>query len=265
MAYRFILFWMLLAPQWVMAQGDKVTIETKVADTSSTNTTPPNYNDLYYWSAHPLKKDMADSVFSFIKNEKQDSSVDVFYIHPTTFTKDYNGEWNANLANEALNKQTDVRPVLFQASAFNGSCKVYAPRYRQAHLKAFFMAQSPKAKEAFEMAYDDIKSAFDFYLQHYNNNRPIVIAAHSQGAKHAIRLLQDYFENKPLAQQLVCAYVVGWKISKDDFKAISFCSLPQQTGCVVGWRSYRDGQTDLMVLNEDDNSYCIKIIVSKVY
>ncbi len=81
---------------------------------------------------------------------------------------------------------------------FNGSCRVFAPRYRQAHLKAFFMRSSNKSVEAFDTAYSDLKSAFEFYLLHYNKGRPIIIASHSQGTLHAIRLMKDFFANKPL-------------------------------------------------------------------
>ncbi len=217
----------------------------------------PDYSDLYFWAAHPLKKDPADSIPSFLKSEKKDSAVDVFYIHPTTFTKDLTAGWNANLNNKELNDQTDTRPILFQASIFNGSCKVYAPRYRQAHLKAFFMTRSPQSQDAFDIAYSDVKAAFEYYLAHYNHDRPIVIAAHSQGSLHAIRLLKEFFDNKPLQKQLVCAYVVGWQIKKDDFNAIPLGTTPTQTGCVVGWRSYRNGKSDKMIQNENENSLCV--------
>ena len=36
-----------------------------------------------------------------------------------------------------INKKTDEKPILYQASAFN-EFPVYAPRYRQAHIRAYF-------------------------------------------------------------------------------------------------------------------------------
>lgn len=223
----------------------------------------PDYSDIKYWAAHPLKKDMADSIPSFLKNEKRDSLVDVFFLHPTTFTKDLMGDWNANIHDEKLNEQTDLRPILFQASIFNGSGKVYAPRYRQANLKAFFMQNNPKAKEALDIAYEDIKTAFEYYLSHYNNGRPIIIASHSQGSKHAIRLLKDFFDGKPLQKQLVCAYIVGWNVNKDDFTSIPFGNSPKQTGCVVSWRSYKKGAEDNMTKEPGENILCVNPITWK--
>ncbi len=74
-----------------------------------TTRSEPDYSNLYYWAAHPLKKDMADSIPSFLKNEKRDSAVDVFYIHPTTFTKNLTSGWNADINNKELNDQTHLR------------------------------------------------------------------------------------------------------------------------------------------------------------
>jgi hypothetical protein len=43
-----------------------------------------------------------------------------------------------------------------------------------------------------------VKTAFLYYLQHYNNGRPIIIASHSQGATHGKRLLKEFFDGKEL-------------------------------------------------------------------
>src|SRR5689334_8718437 len=47
----------------------------------------PDYSNLDYWAAHPWKHDLSDSIPLPLKNEIQDSVVDVFFLHPTTFTK----------------------------------------------------------------------------------------------------------------------------------------------------------------------------------
>jgi hypothetical protein len=43
---------------------------------------------------------------------------------------------------------------------------------------------------------------------------------------HAVRLLQEFFDGKPLQKQLVCAYIVGWQIKKDDFRNLKFGKSP---------------------------------------
>ncbi len=219
---------------------------------------PPDYSDLYYWAAHPGKWDYSDSIPSFLNDKTCDTNVDVFFLHPTTYIRDArNANMNADVDDSALNHQTDITTILYQASLFNGNCRVFAPRYRQAHLKAYFQITSEESKKAFDLAYGDLKTAFQYYLDHWNQGRPIIIAAHSQGSMHAVRLLKEFFDGKPLQKQLVCAYVPGWQIRKDDFKNLPFGNLPAQTGCVVGWRTYKKDKEDFLVKRENGNSLCI--------
>jgi hypothetical protein len=167
---------------------------------------------------------------------------------------------NADVNDSILNHLTDLRTILYQASVFNGSCRVFAPRYRQAHLKAYFQINSDQSKNAFDLAYEDLRTAFQYYLDHWNQGRPVIVAAHSQGSMHAVRLLQEFFDGKPLQKQLVCAYVVGWQIKKDDFKNLKFGNSPSQTGCILGWRSYKKDREDFLIKRENGNSLCVNPI-----
>ena len=161
-----------------------------------------DYGNVNMWAAHPWKKDNADSVSNILKNESRDSMVDVFFIHPTTYTDKIYIDWNASISNEELNKKTDESTILYQASVFNASCRIFAPRYRQAHIKAFYI-KDEESKKYFDTAYNDIRKAFVYYLENFNHGRPIIIASHSQGTLHAGRLLKEFFENKNLMNQLV--------------------------------------------------------------
>lgn len=201
----------------------------------------PDYTDLHYWAAHPWKNDPSDSVPRPLRSAfRQDSSVDVFFIHPTTLTSNDDQRWNADIDDAAINAKTDYSSILYQASVFNESCRVFAPRYRQAHIKAFFVPDSV-SKPYFDMAYEDIKAAFIHYLKYYNNGRPIIIAAHSQGTKHAGRLLKEFVENKTLQQQLVCAYIIGLPVPDNYFENLKPCEDPLSTGCIVSWRTFHTG------------------------
>jgi hypothetical protein len=171
------------------------------------------------------------------------------------YTKKITGEkLNAEIDDAYLNAKTDYSSILYQASVFNQHARIFAPRFREAHISAYFPADTPKAKQAFDLAYEDVRAAFDYYLKNFNNNRPIIIASHSQGTTHAIRLLKEYFENKPLQKKLVAAYVVGMVIPKDYFAALKFCEEPQQTGCLCGWRTFRKGYKPPYVETENGNA-----------
>jgi hypothetical protein len=212
----------------------------------------PDYSNLNYWAAHPWKKDPSDSVpKSLRKSFQPDSSVDVFFIYPTSLTAKTDDRWNAEIDDAKINYKTDYSSILYQASVFNESCRVFSPRYRQAHLKAFFIADSVSEKY-FDTAYEDVKNAFEYYLAHFNNGRPIIIASHSQGTKHAARLLKEYFEGKALQKKLVCAYIIGLPVPENYFSVLPPCKDSTSTGCFVSWRTYKRGYTEPLFVAKEN-------------
>ncbi len=218
----------------------------------------PNYQDLNYWAAHPWKKDLSDSIPEALRYSFQyDSLADVFFVHPTTLTSLKDDRWNADIDDAEINAKTDYSPILYQASVFNEKTRVFAPRYRQAHIKSFYK-KGVEADQALELAYTDVKTAFLFYLQNYNNGRPIIIASHSQGTKHTTRLLKEFFENKPLQKQLVCAYLLGLSVPVDYFTDINTCADPTATGCIISWRIFKSGSIEPeFIANENYNSIVV--------
>ncbi len=211
----------------------------------------PDYQQLDYWAAHPWKHDPSDSVPAPLRNEKQDSIADVFFLHPTTFTKKkYKHIANAYIDEHYINAKTDYSSILYQASVFNQSCRVFAPRYRQAHIQNFYTNDTIAAKKAFDLAYQDIRNSFLYYLQHWNKGRPVIIAGHSQGALMAERLLKEFFEEKELQNKLVAAYIIGWPVPPGYFSSLPMCRDSFQTGCVVSWRTFRKGYVPPYLKNE---------------
>lgn len=217
----------------------------------------PDYSNLNYWAAHPWKKDLSDSIPQPLLNEPKDSLVDVFFIHPTTLTsKKLRGKtWNADINDAAINAKTDYSSILYQASVFNGKCRVFAPRYRQAHLYSFFTKDKEQGKMALRIAYEDVKNAFEYYLKYYNNGRPVIIAGHSQGTLHAQLLLKNYFDGTALSNQLVCAYIPGLVIAKKEFVFLQPCYDSTTTGCFAGWRTYRRKYIPTYIKEETSGSW----------
>ena len=205
---------------------------------------PVNYSQSENWAALPNKKDQADRTpHPDLLDLQKDAKVDVFFLHPTTYTRNRgNTSWNGPVNDMELNQTTDDGTILNQASIFNGAGKIYAPRYRQAHIQAYYSKDAVSSKKAFELAYKDVKAAFEYYLKNYNNDRPIIIASHSQGTNHAETLLKEYFDGKPLQEKLVAAYLVGMPIEKDAFQNIKVCETPEEVGCFCSWRTFKYGK-----------------------
>ena len=164
----------------------------------------------------------------------------VFFIAPTTYLD--HDHWNAPLDDA----QANARLTLFgqsQASAFNGVGRVWAPRYRQATLGAFLAASDPRSRQAIDFAYRDVARAFDAFLAAIPQNEPVILAGHSQGSLHLLRLLRERIAGTPLASRIVAAYAVGWPISIDaDLPALGLpgCRTPDQAGCILSWQSFAD-------------------------
>ncbi len=208
---------------------------------------PPevDYTELKNWAALPQMKDAADFVpkKSNFQDLQASAKADVFFIYPTIYTYEPTNEyiWNGSVEDNYLNTATDSSTILNQATVFNGSCKVYAPRYRQAHYYAFVTSHKEDKDAALDLAYQDVKKAFEYYLARYNQGRPIVIAGHSQGTIHATRLLKDFFDEKPLLKQLVAAYIIGIATPKNTFNLIPPCKDAKSTGCFNAWTTFARG------------------------
>lgn len=209
----------------------------------------PDYTQARCWASLPTTEDPADGTPKRSTPENQaQADVDVFFIHPTTFRS--SEAWNASLDDSSINARTDNLPIRHQASIFNHSCRVFAPRYRQMTYPGFFSEDRASMAQAMEVAYQDVKAAFEHYMATQNDGRPLIIATHSQGTAHGIRLLRELFDGKPLQQQLVAAYLVGWPFPADTFASLPVCHEPSETGCVVGWCSWQQGH-----LSKDHDSF----------
>ena len=197
----------------------------------------PNYESLSSWAVHP--DDDPDVLASF-KNKEPKLDVDVFFIYPTLHSNKEDLSWNSDIYSIDTRNLVLQSSVQYQSSAWYSLGKLYVPYYRQAHLRIF----SPEfwengGKNAYELAYEDLRQAFLMFLKKYNNDRPIIIAGHSQGAGHAKRLLKEFFDGKPLQKKLIAAYLIGTRVMEDEFTNIKHMTNESETGGFVTWNSYR--------------------------
>ena len=192
----------------------------------------PDYANPDHWAALPDRQDLADAVPPGGTDQQADARVDVFFLHPTTYVT--SDGWNQPLEDDATNQSTDEAVMRGQASAFNACCRVFAPRYRQATLAAFF-DQNGHGPRALDLAYQDVVAAFRYFIDELNEGRPFILAGHSQGSRHADLLLAEQIVGNPVANRLVAAYPVGFEI--DGSNGLPVCTAPTQTGCQVTWNT----------------------------
>ena len=167
---------------------------------------------------------------------------DVFYIYPTLFTDRRSMDWNADIWSDDVRSEVLQIAVKYQASAWSKAANLYVPYYRQAHYRIFFEPFKDQGIEAWNIAFKDVKNAFQYYLENFNKGNPIIIASHSQGSMHAKELIKIFFDDKPLKNQLVAAYLVGTRILPNEFKTIQLMTRSDEFGGFVSWNSFKMGK-----------------------
>jgi len=202
--------------------------------TSQKTPSAPDYSVASSWAITPN---------TYPKNLKHwqtttDLKADVFYIYPTLNIEKKDPRWNMPINDKIQYDKIVNKAVYFQASAFINAGQLYVPIYRQAHLRSYNQYKNG-GKQALDLAYADVKKAFQYYLKNYNKGRPIIIASHSQGTTHAIKLLQEFFDAKPLQKQLIAAYIPGIAIKPSTFKQLKFMTKPYETGGFVTWNTFK--------------------------
>lgn len=178
----------------------------------------------------------------------------VFFVHPTSFLE--SSGWNAPLDDEESQRRASLF-VRHQASAFNGVGAVWAPKYRQAAFGAFLTGES-NARRALDFAYRDVLAAYEAFLRQAPSDKPIILAAHSQGSLHLLRLLEERIRGAPEAERLAVAYVIGWPVSETaDLPALPLaaCERPGQAACLVSWQSFAEPADPKQVTDAYDSSH----------
>lgn len=205
----------------------------------------PDYSAPGAWLAFPGRDGLERSASRATPAiAEAQAEADVFFIHPTTLKGSavLNAPYDVDQAAAPLTNAV----LLGQAGVFNACCRIYAPRYRQASLKGL------NDDAAVALAYTDVARAFRHFIASANAGRPFIVASHSQGTNHAIRLLQQEVLGTPLQARLVAAYLVGG-YAPADFGTLGLpvCDAPEQTGCVLSYNASQTGRNGARMLIDD--------------
>jgi hypothetical protein len=134
-----------------------------------------------------------------------------------------------------------------QLARFGSQCRIFAPLYRQATLTALRAATTGKPIAVDRaLGYNDVRDAWNHYLQQDNNGRGVVLIGHSQGSGVLTQLIRNEIDGKPVQSKIVSALLLGTNVSvpkgKDvggAFKNMALCKSATETGCVISYVSFR--------------------------
>jgi len=180
-------------------------------------------------------------------DEIREHQVDVFYVYPTIlFSKTPE---NMNTSDEELRKL--ARGVFTeQSGVFKNECNVYAPYYAQMSI-AVLSLTGPEYNQHFNLAYEQVKSAFLYYIKNENQGKPFFLAGHSQGSLMLLNLMKEMFDDKELKKQLIAAYIIGYSITADDLKNYPWLNIAQSdddTGVIITYNTQSPDATGSPVL-----------------
>ena len=194
-----------------------------------------DYSNIKNWA---FRSDVHD-VSMLLPNKypkKNDISydIDVFYVHPTTLFQ--STIWNADTSYFNNNKIIE-KCLENQASVFAGITNIYAPHYREMHIHSY--TDTVNGYKAFDIAYNDVLNAFKYFIKHINKGK-FIIASHSQGTNHTIRLIQDYIsKDTSLMNNLILSYLIGMNVHENELD-IPLCAKKTDLNCFLTWRSFNE-------------------------
>ncbi len=195
----------------------------------------PNYEDSSAWAQRPQD------------NKAFKDGIAVFFIHPTSY---YNGKmgWNADISEAKSLERLEKIIIPNHAIPYKAAGELWIPKYRQATLFSS-LSLGEDAKEALNLAYSDIETAFDNFIKARGENSPFILVGIGQGGLHGLRLIQTKIANSELEKSLVAAYLIDQAVSEHElpsdtpatnskFGNIEFCTTKDQTNCIISFNQF---------------------------
>lgn len=237
-----------------LASAERVTAQStnQPAAAGSSSAVSNDYNDGKTWLCRPGRQDAcavdltttvvaASGKMTVEKwSPKPDAPIDCFYVYPTVS--------NDPTPNSDMNAGPEELSVIrAQFARFGSVCRVYAPLYRQVTLTALRsgIAGKPMAVDRV-LGYKDVVDAWNYYLEHDNKGRGVVLIGHSQGSGVLTQLIRNEIDGKPVQSRIVSALLLGTSLAvpkgKDvggAFQHVPLCRSASQTGCVIAYASFR--------------------------
>ncbi|MEI8185441.1 MAG: DUF3089 domain-containing protein [Chlorobiaceae bacterium] len=167
--------------------------------------------------------------------------VDVFYIYPAAWIKTDKSDPDICELNNASMLEGTRNLYAWQASAFEPVGNIYAPYYRQADAGYIVsLHDNERLKCTDGIPAHDVIAAFDYYIRHFNNGRPFILAGHSEGTMVMLTLLPHIVRDPAVYKRMIAAYAIGYPVTQDymdNNPSLKFAEGPNDTGVIISFNT----------------------------
>jgi hypothetical protein len=170
----------------------------------------------------------------------QDAPFDCFYVYPTVLLS--GAAQMVDFSDAGIAIVND--PLQTQGARFSRICRMFAPLYRQVGLSG----GAPVMGADRALGLQDVRDAFKYYLENWNEGRKFVLIGHSQGTMMLTGMMQmdlDTAETADARARMISALLIGGAVNAPPgeavggtFQNIPLCTTQGQAGCVIAYVSY---------------------------
>lgn len=209
----------------------------------------------------PVAPDYSEEEMWYNVMNDKGEGVDIFYV-VSTWEFDWLAEGGvishyADVFNQHHRDNMDIE-IKKIAAYMADSNNFYSPYYRHITLDTWATLDEDIIDKRFhDVAFVDIKNAFDHFRNNFNNGRPFILAGFSQGGKAVVELIKNMPEE--MRERMVAAYVLGYKVTPDDVRQAPWLVAAKDstdTGVVICYNSVSDVKYIKPVISAP-NAMCI--------
>ena len=203
----------------------------------------------------PQAPDYTDSTQWLIVN--RGGKADLFYVISTETGDHLMGSDTCHYADtyDAVLRSKMLKEMHAVDSFYSGSMNYYSPYYRQVSMQSW--ATEKMAMTRIPLALSDVMRSWEYYLAHYNQGRPFILAGFSQGAHAMMSIMRNMPDS--VASRMVAAYAVGYKVTQEDLDASPHIKAAQgatDTGVTICFNSVKSPDCEVDIVSKG-NLLCI--------